>query len=1120
MPFFLDERTSEEIYYRALELAQIYCSEWTKDWPKDLSRLSYQKDLRLTMIKLFAKLTESILHEYNKLPEKYRIAFLDLMGIHLLPASPAIVPLSFTLAEGATQSYVPKGTGVASSVNPDVVFETEQSLTVVKTSLASVFSVNPWQDKYTNHEASLKKAKPFYIFANDEAEKNMEHILYLGDSMLLEFHKNVELKLQIRAVGEYLPDYFHEWYDGAGNKLKPQIKMEKDILTISFQELKPFPKSKIQEDETFWLMSKPAPDKERIPHFIKEKNSIALPEIQDIVAEIKVSNLLPEVVVANDVIVDFKKGFFPFGETPKKRDSLYISCKEFSKENAMISLHVSLEKPISHINPDSPLVVEEDLIQPDLLLSKMLSNFDMIGRYVQEKFQKEEMEKLQEQGDKEKIIAFLLHALNTLIQESSFYDTGRFFKISLRKTTQELLKRNPKETELLRLNRMLLEDAYSENIMQQRNVNLTWEYWDGETWKNLETKEFRDTTKSFTKNGQISFICPSMAITEINGTRGKWIRALIQEDGYGDPGGFVKTKDLYEILKDSQEIIEKLVKEGISSGYKYQPPLFTPPFVQSLLVEYSFKDKKWEKIKKYNNFEYEDIFLSKGSFYPYTPWNISNPSLFLGFSDTIADLPLTLYFAMNEIYQAEQEKILSKDEKFSLESKINELVWQYFNGTEWKDMEVEEGNILAGGGGITQFFGPSDIQEKTLFGKTLYWLKISCKNQKTDNWIFCPWLKGIFFNTVWAYHYLTTRNELLGSGTGAASLKLDFLHKPILPGQKIIIQESDYPTSEEKKIIEEEEGLDAIEIKEIRGQKQIWVRWHEVQDFVASTPLSRHYVLDRLQGKIHFGNGVRGMIPPKGSQNILAVEYRSGGGEKGNLDAGTITILTTAIPNIKSVENSVPSVGGTNQEDFQRAAERGPGSIKNLGRAVTKEDFEWLALQFQEVAKARCIESQRGKISLVIVPKTPRELKPKKVLLDMIKRYLSDRALVTLKDKIEVEGPTYTEIAIDITVRILSMGESSRISETIQKKIHEFLHPVKGGNKSQGWNFGESIYVVDIGSCISEIEGIDYIQKIVLKKMEGAVALDTASGDKKAFIALDIKALPYPGKVSVTTTMK
>jgi hypothetical protein len=50
--------------------------------------------------------------------------------------------------------------------------------------------------------------------------------------------------------------------------------------------------------------------------------------------------------------------------------------------------------------------------------------------------------------------------LNKIILAALIYDKGRFQTASLRPETQELLKQNPQGRDLVRLNRMLLEDAY------------------------------------------------------------------------------------------------------------------------------------------------------------------------------------------------------------------------------------------------------------------------------------------------------------------------------------------------------------------------------------------------------------------------------------------------------------------------------------------------------------------------------------------------------------------------------------------------------------------------------------------------------------------------------------
>jgi hypothetical protein len=56
--------------------------------------------------------------------------------------------------------------------------------------------------------------------------------------------------------------------------------------------------------------------------------------------------------------------------------------------------------------------------------------------------------------------------LNTIIVGVSIYDAGRFQKVPLRPETRELLGKNPQGLELTRLNKLILEDAYPEEIAQ------------------------------------------------------------------------------------------------------------------------------------------------------------------------------------------------------------------------------------------------------------------------------------------------------------------------------------------------------------------------------------------------------------------------------------------------------------------------------------------------------------------------------------------------------------------------------------------------------------------------------------------------------------------------------
>jgi hypothetical protein len=58
-------------------------------------------------------------------------------------------------------------------------------------------------------------------------------------------------------------------------------------------------------------------------------------------------------------------------------------------------------------------------------------------------------------------------------------------------------------------------------------------------------------------------------------------------------------------------------------------------------------------------------------------------------------------------------------------------------------------------------------------------------------------------------------------------------------------------------------------------------RWVQVENFDSSGPNDAHFVLDRENGSISFGDGSHGRRPPAGSR--IQATYRYGGGAEGNV---------------------------------------------------------------------------------------------------------------------------------------------------------------------------------------------------------------------------------------------
>ena len=142
-------------------------------------------------------------------------------------------------------------------------------------------------------------------------------------------------------------------------------------------------------------------------------------------------------------------------------------------------------------------------------------------------------------------------------------------------------------------------------------------------------------------------------------------------------------------------------------------------------------------------------------------------------------------------------------------------------------------------------------------------------------------------------------------------------------------------------------------------------------------------MLNRTTGEIRFGDGRNGNIPvanpanPEG--NIVAREYRFGGGKQGNVAAGAIKTLTTSIDGIdaNAVANLLAADSGRDEETLDEAKKRAPHAIRSRCRAVTAEDFEYLAMEASSIKRAKALPlfhpdfpgvKVPGVVTVIVVP--------------------------------------------------------------------------------------------------------------------------------------------------------
>src|SRR5439155_16553587 len=98
--------------------------------------------------------------------------------------------------------------------------------------------------------------------------------------------------------------------------------------------------------------------------------------------------------------------------------------------------------------------------------------------------------------------------------------------------------------------------------------------------------------------------------------------------------------------------------------------------------------------------------------------------------------------------------------------------------------------------------------------------------------------------------------------------------------------------------------------------------------------------------------------------------YRHGGGRRGNVAAGTLSVLKSAIPGVVSVTNPRPAFGGVDLESLQSARTRAAMEIRTRYRAVTADDYEFLCGEASpKVARAICLPPDgHGAVRVHILP--------------------------------------------------------------------------------------------------------------------------------------------------------
>jgi predicted phage baseplate assembly protein len=404
------------------------------------------------------------------------------------------------------------------------------------------------------------------------------------------------------------------------------------------------------------------------------------------------------------------------------------------------------------------------------------------------------------------------------------------------------------------------------------------------------------------------------------------------------------------------------------------------------------------------------------------------------------------------------------------------LRWEGWAGTEWQAIDLLKDETLAftrtghvvvrtpGGGVLRPTFLGTWQNDPAAPKPPLFWLRARLDQGQYER---VPELLAVRTNTVPALQAQTVEGEVLGGTSGARSQRWQLANTPVVKGSVHVV------------------------IDDGTGERE----WTIVEDFLGAAPTAEVLVVNRASGEVFAGDGEEGAIPVANATNpdtnVVAREYRYGGGRRGNVAAGTIKTLATPVDGIDAggVENLFPAAGGRDEEELEEAKRRARRDLRARDRAVTAEDFQFLAEQAGNVKRARALPLVHpqfpgvrvpGAVTVVVVPDSPSpKPMPSEGTLRAVCAYLDARRLLTTE--VFVVAPTYQEVTVQVELTAADDADAGEVKEAVQAALTTYLDPLRGGDDSEGWPFGGTIRYSKVYQRVFTVPGVDSVNRLVIR---------------------------------------
>ncbi len=682
------------------------------------------------LMQMVARFSSIVAQRLNQAPDLDKLAFLDMLGINLIPAQPARAPLVFQPLPLTTDAHIPAGTRAGASlpgISTPVVFETETDIAMTAAALTQVISLWPDRDGYVDHSKDLAGNRAFQLFDNPSP---VDHVLYLSQKTLLAFmgKATVEVRFTLSTAGSKAVIFRWEFHDGttwrpfhdfdpidaAASQDATAGLTRSGTLTLK-ADCGDSARTSVGNISNYWirgrLVSPLPPDPARTFAVV---NEISLRTTLDRSlthgpggAGCKGTAQI-DAAFSGSTPLDLTKMFYPLGKAPGTDAVFYFTSQEvFSKPGARVTICIDRaktpEEEADTVGAKYAAVVtqaEVDLVATAKQMATSVADcattiIDLFAAQVDVTSVQNDIDSLNTAigglstvagiGNLKTPIATLLTALQTLqstvtgIDVNSWVNSmvASYFWFTLNEGFDTFKESQTAIGTLSKIKAVGAAGAAGVNPPVLSPARLVWEYFNGHEWQAL-VGPLNDDATNLKGSGEISFTVPhDIATFDLNGTASLGMRARLASGSYN--------------------VLLLVSWTDPESGQTNYVPVLQPrpPALSDIAIGYTYRSA-WtapDQTLTWNDFVVESHTPTAanpgGPYAPYHPVADTLPSLYLGFNKPLPNDYLSFFFHITES-----------------DTDGPPLVWEGWSASAWQTLAVSDDTGALARDGMVAFLDP------------------------------------------------------------------------------------------------------------------------------------------------------------------------------------------------------------------------------------------------------------------------------------------------------------------------------------------------------------------------------------------------------------------------------